>query len=48
MNLLIKGGRVIDPCQKMDATLDLLVENGVVKEIGKGLEGKIKKDLGLK
>jgi len=37
MNLLIKGGRVIDPSQKMDETLDVLVENGVVKEIGKGL-----------
>ena len=37
MNLLIKGGRVIDPSQKMDATLDVLVEKGVVKEIGKGL-----------
>ena len=37
MNLLIKGGRVIDPSQKMDDTLDVLVENGVVKEIGKGL-----------
>ncbi|MBL0226282.1 MAG: dihydroorotase [Geobacteraceae bacterium] len=37
MNLLIKGGRVIDPSQKLDGTLDVLVENGVVKEIGKGL-----------
>ena len=37
MNLLIKGGRVIDPSQKLDDTLDLLVENGLVKEIGKGL-----------
>lgn len=37
MNLLIKGGRVIDPSQKIDDTLDLLVENGLVKEIGKGL-----------
>jgi dihydroorotase len=37
MNLLIKGGRVIDPSQKLDDTLDVLVENGVVKEIGKGL-----------
>ena len=37
MNLLIKGGRVIDPSQKMDDTLDVLVENGIVKEIGKGL-----------
>ena len=37
MNLLIKGGRVIDPSQKLDAVLDVLVENGTVKEIGKGL-----------
>jgi len=37
MNLLIKGGRVIDPSQKLDATLDVLVENGVVREIGTGL-----------
>jgi dihydroorotase len=37
MNLLIKGGRVIDPSQKIDDTLDILVENGSVKEVGKGL-----------
>ncbi len=37
MNLLIKGGRIIDPSQGMDETLDLIVENGLVKEIGKGL-----------
>lgn len=37
MNLLIKGGRIIDPSQGLDDTLDLLVENGRVKEIGKGL-----------
>jgi dihydroorotase len=37
MNLLIKGGRVIDPSQNLDATLDVLVENGIVKEIGTGL-----------
>ncbi|MDD2732965.1 MAG: dihydroorotase [Desulfuromonadaceae bacterium] len=37
MNLLIKNGRVIDPSQKIDDTLDLLVENGLVKEIGKKL-----------
>lgn len=38
MNLLIKNGRVIDPSQKLDDTLDVVVENGVVKEIGKGLK----------
>ena len=37
MNLLIKNGRVIDPGQKIDDTLDVLVENGVIKEVGKGL-----------
>ncbi|MBI5484100.1 MAG: dihydroorotase [Deltaproteobacteria bacterium] len=37
MNLLIKGGRVIDPSQNMDEVLDVLVEKGLIKEIGKGL-----------
>lgn len=37
MKLLIKNGRVIDPAQKLDETLDLLVENGLIKELGKGL-----------
>ncbi len=37
MNLLIKGGRVVDPSQGLDATLDVVVENGLVKEIGQGL-----------
>lgn len=37
INLLIKGGRVIDPSQNLDGTLDVLVENGLVKEIGKDL-----------
>jgi dihydroorotase len=37
MNLFIKGGRVIDPSQSIDDTLDIAIEKGVVKEIGKGL-----------
>lgn len=37
MNLLIKGGRVIDPSQGLDELLDVVVENGLVKELGKGL-----------
>jgi dihydroorotase len=37
MNLLIKNGRVIDPSQNVDEVVDVLVENGLVKEIGKGL-----------
>ncbi|HIJ96412.1 MAG TPA: dihydroorotase [Desulfuromonadales bacterium] len=38
MNLLIKNGRVIDPSQNIDDVLDVIVENGLVKEIGKGLK----------
>ncbi|MBT0893096.1 dihydroorotase [Geobacter hydrogenophilus] len=38
MNLLIQGGRVIDPSQGIDEVLDMLVENGIVKELGKGLK----------
>ena len=34
MNLLIKGGRVIDPAQQLDARLDVLVGNGAIKEVG--------------
>jgi len=37
MNLLIKGGRVIDPTQQLDAAQDVLVENGKIKAIGEGL-----------
>jgi dihydroorotase len=37
MNLLIKGGRVIDPSQGLDKVADVLVEGGLVKEIGTGL-----------
>ena len=37
MNLLIKGGRVIDPSQGLDAKMDILVENGKISKIGKVL-----------
>ncbi len=33
MSLLIKNGRVIDPSQNLDGNFDVLVENGLVKEI---------------
>jgi dihydroorotase len=38
MNLLIKNGRVIDPSQGLDEVTDVLVENGLVKEIGKAVQ----------
>ena len=38
MSMLIKGGRVIDPSRNIDDTLDILVEEGKIKEVGKGLK----------
>ena len=38
MSLLIKGGRVIDPSRNIDDTLDILVEEGTIREVGKGLK----------
>ena len=35
--LIIKGGRVIDPSQKLDATLDVLIVNGAIKAIDTNL-----------
>lgn len=40
MNILIKGGRVIDPAQGLDAVLDVLIEDGKITKIGKGLKGQ--------
>ncbi|HAD03710.1 MAG: dihydroorotase [Desulfuromonadales bacterium GWD2_61_12] len=37
MNLLIKNGRIIDPSQKMDQTADLLIADGVIKQLGANL-----------
>lgn len=38
MSLLIKNGRVIDPSRNIDDTLDILVDEGKIKEVGKGLK----------
>ena len=38
MNLLLRGGRVIDPGQKIDAVLDVRVEAGRIAEVGRGLQ----------
>jgi len=35
--ILIKNGRVIDPANKIDAILDILIENGRITEIGKAI-----------
>lgn len=38
--LLIKGGRVISPAQKLDDICDVLIEDGKISAIGKGLSEK--------
>lgn len=35
--MLIRGGRVIDPTQKLDASVDILLVDGAVAELGEGL-----------
>jgi dihydroorotase len=32
--LLLKGGRVVDPARGIDAKLDVLLEDGLVSEVG--------------
>ena len=34
MKILIKGGRVVDPKNDFDKVADVLVDNGVISEIG--------------
>lgn len=37
MKLLLKGGRVIDPANRVDGRLDVLIQNGVVAQLGHDL-----------
>jgi dihydroorotase len=36
--LVIKGGRVVDPSQNVDHAADIAIEDGVIKEIAKGID----------
>lgn len=38
-SLVIKNGRVVDPSQSLDQVIDLKIEDGVIVEIGEGLNG---------
>ena len=38
MKYLIKGGRILDPAQKLDKKADLLIESGKIVKIGSGLK----------
>lgn len=39
MRLLIRGARVVDPARGVDEVLDVLVADGVVAAVGRGLDG---------
>ena len=38
-DLLLRGGRVIDPSQGLDGTLDVRVKDGRIHELGQDLPG---------
>jgi len=38
--LLLAGGRVVDPSQQLDATLDVLLKDGVVERLGEDLKAR--------
>lgn len=40
MSMLIQNGRVIDPANNIDDTLDILIKDGLIAEIGKNLKAK--------
>jgi len=40
MSILIKSGRLIDPANGIDDTLDLLIQEGRIAQVGKNLDGK--------
>ena len=40
MKILIKGGRVIDPANKIDKIADVLVEDGKIAAVGEKLQAE--------
>lgn len=48
MTILIKGGQVINPATQMDEVADVLIEDGVVKEIKKGIKSKANRTIDAK
>ena len=48
MTILIKNGRVINPATKMDEIADVLVENGTVTKIEKGIKAKADREIDAK
>ena len=46
MSILIKGGRVVDPANKIDATLDVLIEGNKISKVAKNIKGQAKTIIG--
>jgi dihydroorotase len=44
-NLILRGGRVIDPSQKLDAVTDIAFSAGKVARIGPELKGNADTDI---
>src|SRR5215813_422775 len=44
-DLILRGGRVIDPSQKLDAVTDVAFAGGKVARVGAGLQGDAKTDI---
>jgi dihydroorotase len=38
MSLLLRGGRVIDPANNVDAVQDVLIADGKIERLGRSLE----------
>src|SRR5262245_33093893 len=48
MNLLIKNARVVDPNSPFNSqSVDILIENGIIKKVGKNLPGKADKEISI-
>lgn len=37
-NIVIRGARLVDPVEGLDATLDVRIDNGVIAQLGEGLD----------
>jgi len=45
MSLLIRGGRVVDPANGLDAVSDVLVADGSIVKVGRGLKAPEVKEI---
>ncbi|MDR5659318.1 dihydroorotase [Serpentinicella sp. ANB-PHB4] len=45
MRILIKNGRIIDPSSKTDEVKDILVENGIIKQVQKGITAAVDEEI---